>query len=327
MTNIRQAWRARITKWLDQRIPPAAKHQLDLRSIFIFPSRFGWFYLLLCISLFVLGTNYQNNLMLLLCFIMLAIVLINLHASYWNFARLSLTLNAIPPGYANSQVTTTLHLNAAENSESASGELRISTFGNEEHQVIDTNLFQTCELKLQLPQRGIHKLPRLTIESFFPLGLYRCWTHLDFATQLIAFPAPQPCELKLYALQEENEEEGALVAQPGTEDFEGLRRYVVGDSLNRVAWKHVAKQQWLSKNFESNASVSGYLKLPMVDAVNLETELSKLAHQINLCSQQNISFGLELGGQKLHPATGEAHRVKCLTALAAYPDKLSTVIP
>ena len=110
VNSIRQAWRERMTAWLDRRIPPAPGHQLDLRSIFIIPSRFGWLYLLLCISLFVLGTNYQNNLMLLLCFIMLAILLINLHASYWNFARLSLNLKAIPPGYADSQVSTKLLL-------------------------------------------------------------------------------------------------------------------------------------------------------------------------------------------------------------------------
>ncbi|MDM7861178.1 DUF58 domain-containing protein [Alteromonas sp. ASW11-36] len=326
LANLQRAWRKRMDDWLNRRIPAAHKQQLDLRSIFILPSRFGWLYLLLCISLFVLGTNYQNNLMLILCFVMLAILLINLHASYWNFARLCLMLKAIPPGYANSQVTAKLHLNAAEHQKSASGEIRVSTFGDDEYQVIDADCVQSVDLKLQLPERGIHRLPRLTIESFFPLGLYRCWTHLDFNTHLVVFPAPQRCELKLYALPDENEQEGSLVAQPGTEDFEGLRRYVVGDNLNRVAWKHVAKQQqWLSKNFESYASVSGFLKLPMVDAVNLEQELAKLAHQINVCSQQNVSFGLDLGGQKLAPATGEAHRIKCLTALAAYPDNTSEV--
>jgi hypothetical protein len=43
--------------WLDKRIPQAKQFQLDMRSIFIFPSKFGFLALCLCLTLFLLGTN------------------------------------------------------------------------------------------------------------------------------------------------------------------------------------------------------------------------------------------------------------------------------
>ena len=64
-----------IRKWLDKRIPAANEFQLSHRSIFIFPAKFGALFLALCALLFLLGTNYQNNLMLLLCYFLVALFL------------------------------------------------------------------------------------------------------------------------------------------------------------------------------------------------------------------------------------------------------------
>ena len=88
MTVLQGYW----NKWLNKRIPAATQHHLNHQNIFIFPAKFGLLFLSLCVLLFLLGTNYQNNLMLLLCYFLLAIFLVNLLASYINFARIDLQI-------------------------------------------------------------------------------------------------------------------------------------------------------------------------------------------------------------------------------------------
>ena len=312
-----------MMNWLERRIPPAHQHQLNMRSIFILPSTFGWMYIGLCICLFLLGTNYQNNIMLLLCFLLVAIFLLNLHASFWNFARLNLSVNAIPAGYQGDQVEAKLTLTEPNcYSDKFNGVLTISEYKSQDSISIDCLDLTEIQLPILLSKRGVHHLPRITLSSLFPFGLYKCWTHIDFDRQLLVYPLPIPTELSLLSLnQAENDSQGgSLITNSGSDDFAGLKPYMLGDSLQRISWKHVAKQQqWVSKSFESETSVIGWLRLPVVATTDLETALSKLTYQIGLCSQRNITYGLDLGTEKIPPSSGELHRKHCLLALARYP--------
>lgn len=327
LTPLRSAWRARIVQWLDKRIPAQHEHQLGLSSIFIFPSRFGWLFLVLCLALFLLGTNYQNNLMLILCYLMVSLFLLNLHAAYWNFARLCLRVNAIPNGYAGDR--SSFHLSTANPNEArrCKGSIHVSEYGHSFSHVLDCDSAQQFDLPIENPKRGIHRFPRLTISSYYPLGLYRCWTHLDFKRQLIVYPKPLPARLNIQWQEDAQHGEQGLKSRSGHDDFAGLKPYQPGDSLQRVAWKHVAKHQaWQSKAFDSDVAASGWLSLPSaVNANEIEQTLSQLADQINQCSRNDVKFGLELGTVRIEPASGESHRVECLTALAAYPKRLSGV--
>ncbi|MEC9169935.1 MAG: hypothetical protein VX551_11150, partial [Pseudomonadota bacterium] len=85
----------RLLKWLDRRVPASHEHHLNGNSIFILPSGFGWSFIILSLCLFLLGTNYQNNLMLLLSYLCLSIMLLTLFYTHQNFARLA--LKATPP--------------------------------------------------------------------------------------------------------------------------------------------------------------------------------------------------------------------------------------
>ncbi|MBT0587311.1 DUF58 domain-containing protein [Alteromonas oceanisediminis] len=314
-----------MKRWLSQRIPPANRHRLTMRSIFILPSRFGWMFLLLCVGLFILGTNYQNNIMLLLCYLLVAIFLINLHASYWNFARLDISIDPIASGYAGEQSPLQLRIHPTNAKQAAVGKLQIANFNQPQSLSIDLipqqpgNPTQVCQLSVDLPKRGVFQFPRITLSSFYPLGLYRCWTHLDFDREIVVYPTPLPCTLQLHQTGVDNEDASGLTTVVGHDDFAGLTPYVVGDSLNRIAWKQVAKQQnWVSKSFDSHHAVTGWLVLPTVSTEQLETALSKLAFQINQCTREGIQFGLLLGRQRIAPASGDQHRHACLRALAEF---------
>ena len=148
--------------------------------------------------------------MLLLCFLLVAIFLLNLHASFWNFARLNLSVNAIPAGYQGDQVEAKLKLTEPNcYSDKFNGVLTISEYKSQDSISIDCLDLTEIQLPILLSKRGVHHLPRITLSSLFPFGLYKCWTHIDFDRQLLVYPLPIPTELSLLSLnQAENDSQG-----------------------------------------------------------------------------------------------------------------------
>jgi uncharacterized protein (DUF58 family) len=346
MTVLQSYW----NKWLNKRIPAATQHHLNHHNIFIFPAKFGLLFLALCVLLFLLGTNYQNNLMLLLCYFLLAIFLVNLLASYINFARIDLQIGKCPEVFVGDNLHIPLWLNANNDGASpANGLLHFKfqatkrkspkkTKALEHHPttLVDANAFTNpINLSQKCQQRGELRLPRVSIESFYPLGLYRCWTHLAFTHQITVFPKPLPCEIQLHVSEHSSAKKSGEIAneQTGHDDFSHLKAYQLGEPLNHVAWKQLAKGRGMvSKQFSSIGNHTGWLKLSneyknkTLSHLNigletaLEKELGELCYQVIELSRTQRTFGLDLGTQCIAPNSGSGHRLACLHALAYFPD-------
>ncbi|MEP1445105.1 MAG: DUF58 domain-containing protein [Paraglaciecola sp.] len=349
MTVINNYW----NKWLDKRIPAAAQHQLNHHSIFILPAKFGVLFLSLCVLLFLLGTNYQNNLMLLLCYFLLAMFLVNLLASYINFARINLKIGKCPEVFVDDNLHIPLWLNTNNSDNAAHGLLHFKFQKTKQKSrksiktrvlpvttVVDADLFSNpINLSQKCQQRGKLTLSRVTIESFYPLGLYRCWTHLAFTHQITVFPKPIPCEIQLHLSEHNRTNDNAASANvlSGHDDFSHLKTYQLGEPLNHVAWKQLAKGRGMvSKQFDSAGHQLGWLKLssdyakrPLLNSNNdsvaaLEKELSKLCYQVMELSRLQQTFGLDLGDHCIAPNNGNDHRLACLQALANFPNGNAT---
>jgi uncharacterized protein (DUF58 family) len=298
-------------KWLNKRIPAATQHQLNHQNIFIFPAKFGLFFLSLCLLLFLLGTNYQNNVMLLLCYFLLALFLINLLASYINFAQIDLQIGKCPEVFVGDNLTIPLWLNANNHDTCPTNGLLYFKLQVVEHlsfkhlplkhtkrqrsqsvtriDVNDDAFSNPINLSQKCQQRGKLTLSRVTVESFYPLGLYRCWTHLAFIHNVSVFPKPVPCEIQLYANEHHSTKKSTQWGdeQSGHDDFSHLKAYQLGESLNHVAWKQLAKGRGMvSKQFTTTGQHTGWLKLSFehknhaLSQSNAESE--KLANKITL---------------------------------------------
>lgn len=331
--------------WLDKRIPAASLHRLNHKNIFIFPSKFGGLFLLLCVLLFLLGTNYQNNLMLLLCYFLLSLFLINLLVSYINFARIELQIGKCPEVFVGDNLHLPLWLNADNTSQAPpSGILRfrfqepkskaLKKLKNASATEIDADAFSNpVHLSHRCQKRGKLNLSRVTVDSAYPLGLYRCWTHLAFTHQVMVYPKLIPCDIRLLNADHKSaKKRGQQNQQSGHDDFSHLKAYQLGEPLHHVAWKHLAKGRGMvSKQFSSQGSQIGWLKLNQptnykniqqrLDA--LEIELGKLCYQVIELSRTGQTFGLDLGSQCIAPSSGAAHRTACLTSLACFTSQSS----
>ena len=364
MTLLQSYW----NKWLNKRIPAATFHRLNHNNIFIFPAKFGLLFLTLCVLLFLLGTNYQNNLMLLLCYFLLAIFIVTLLTSYINFARIDLQIGKCPEVFVGDNLHIPLWLNAHIDDDclatsSVNGLLHFKFQATKQksnkktqsqhdqlNTLVDTDTFSNpINLSQKCHQRGELILSRVSVESFYPLGLYKCWTHLAFIHQITVFPKPHPCKIQLYVSEHNSAKKSGEAAneQAGHDDFSHLKAYQLGESLNHVAWKQLAKGRGMvSKQFSSVGNHIGWLKLSAKYKNNtlsrnskslkttlnndvllnialekdaLEKELGKLCYQVIELSRTQRTFGLDLGAQCIAPNSGAGHRLACLNALAYFP--------
>ena len=303
-----------LQRWLNARSPANSQHTLNQKSIFIFPSRFGFVYLFVCIFLYTLGTNYQNNLILLLAFTLIGFFITSIIYSYSNLSGLTIKSTQVLPMYANDSSHIALFLSDCINRNAL-------TFRFKNQRSTTLELAKEHD-KVQVPfkatQRGKINPQRVTIISYFPLGLLRCWTQLDMDLELLIYPEPIDDHVPLLSIDEGEGQQHHSCDQ--LNEFEGIKDHIAGESLSRISWKHVARTQHklVSKHFNDIDTTPKWLALSHVQGDDLEQRLSKLTFAVDLYSQQQATFGLALNGVKIEPSNGEQHRLQCLEALALY---------
>ena len=340
----KQRYKRRWMTWLDKRIPPNESVQMSLNSIFILPTGFGWSFIVMAFCLFLLGTNYQNNLMLLLCYLMLSIMLLALFYSHQNFARLALKAQHIQGFHCHEQGEFPVQV-VAHNEHPGKccyGTLQISWLLSTSHAPNAKKIYyefplngdvsassaqrDTLDIPLSIAHRGKYCLPRLTIACDFPLGLFKCWTHLDFKAWVTVYPEPLEGRVNVAQQEADGEQSSLAPSLSGTADFYALTDYEVGQPLNRVAWKHVAKNgSWVIKQFTTSLSDNHIVSVP--PSFNVEEAVSILTHQVLLLHGQQKNYGIKYRSIDIPPSNGRAHLLACLEALAVVENRNSAETP
>ncbi len=194
LQNIRLVIEQRFKRWLAKRMPVNVTQTLTQRNVFIFPTKFGFAYLFFDLVLFLLATNYQNNLILLMSFLLGSLFITSMLNSFFNLSGLTIsTLNKqeyLASTFVNQPKLFDFELQTRQ----VKIQLELMFLDNQHVNQASVNVQQVSADKtiVQVPfianQRGKHRLPRLRIQSFYALGLFKTWTRLDFGLELLVFP-------------------------------------------------------------------------------------------------------------------------------------------
>jgi uncharacterized protein (DUF58 family) len=169
------------------------------------------------------------------------------------------------------------------------------------------------------PRRGLLRCGRVEVFTRYPVGLFHAWSYVDFNLHVIVYPKPDPMAGTPPAQSRSASEEGIPVA--GDEEFNMLRSYRPGDAPKLIAWKALAREQGLlTKEFSAMASSELWLDWQEAHGPDVEHRLSVLTHWVIQAERFGQSYGLRLPGVKIPPARGEAHRTRCLEALALFQE-------
>ncbi|MEM7083627.1 MAG: DUF58 domain-containing protein [Pseudomonadota bacterium] len=289
--------------------------KLGNNRLYILPSRSGLVFALMLLVMLLGSMNYNNSMGLGLSFFLGSIMLVTMHHCHRNLLGLSVTYQVPAPVFAKQHAK--VHV-ALHNTLTHTRSDIVAHLEHTDERAVNVEPQQSTCVTLNVPAitRGVHTLPRLSIRSRYPAGLFRTWTWIYWDAKLLVYPEPigdQPFPGTGYG------DESSSTPGAGDEDFAELRSYQRGDPLNRVAWKHYARTGQLhSKSFEGSAGVELWLDWSAVAAHDPEERLSQLCVWVMDADERQLNYGLRLPGTEHRPDTGAAHRNRCLKALALY---------
>ncbi len=290
------------------------------RRIYILPTRLGLMYAVAVIAMGVGGMNYGNNLALMLSFLLAALGFVAMHHTHRNLAGLRIHALANEPVFAGQQ----LHIQLAI--ENPSLQLRLglqAVINNSEDPahsqsvMVNGDTPTTLQLPLTSQRRGWLQIDRLTISTRYPFGLFRGWTVLHLPIRCLVYPRPSERSNTPPPTQFDSRHTQDM--HRGDEEFAGLRSFHPGDSPRRIAWKAYAREQGLMVKQYAGTSISTCMfDWDALAGLDTELRLSRLCRWVLDSHQQGIAYGLKLPGFNAAPALREAHRSRCLQALALF---------
>lgn len=287
---------------------------LQPRRIFILPTRAGLGFAGLLLVMLLGAINYANNLVFGLTFLLTGLGLVSMLHSYRNLAHLQVRAGQGRPGFVGERIEFQLWLRPNDGRPRYALTLQAADAATLTTVSLGGN---AAWLQRQAHQRGPLSLGLVTISSNYPLGLFHAWSRVAFDHTELAYPKPAPPGPPPPSLTDGKNQTG--IRQTGAEDFRGLRPYRIGDSLRHVHWKALAREQGLlTKEFGSHQADSGWLDFAATAEPDPEARLRRLCRWVLEAERTQVTYGLRLPGLVIAPARGNAHRDRCLAALAGF---------
>jgi len=303
----------RVRRRRDVRPPPFV---LAYRDIFILPTAFGFGFAGMLVFTALGGLNFNNNLALLLVFVLGALAQMTTLLAYRNLVGIEVLGLRAEPVFAGDRAHFHLDLgnDAARHRfmvEAAPADARAGDCRD-----LAPERKTTLELSAPTERRGWLAAPVLRLETRYPLGLFRAWSWLFTGGRCLVYPRPAQDPPPLPATGDGRS--GAARKGEGDQVF-GLRNYRAGDPLKHIAWRTSARHDQLyTRQMETPRESACILEFRRLNGMDTERRLSVLTAWVLLAEHRQLSYGLELPGRSLPPASGPAHRAACLEALALF---------
>ncbi|MEO7392531.1 MAG: DUF58 domain-containing protein [Ramlibacter sp.] len=310
--------RGRFRQWWQARLPLADTTTLTQRNVYILPTRPGFMLGATLLLLLVASINYQLNLGYLLTFLLAGSAVVGMYVCHGTLRGLTLNLLAPDPQFAGASATLSVVLTNDRPSVRYGIGLAVLDATHEDRWVwADVpGLGQgTVQVAFNPERRGLHHVPPLTAETRFPLGTFRVWTVWRPAAQVVVYPAPEAFPPPLPPGEPRAGGAAASRAQNSGE-FDGVRAYRRGDPLKLVVWKKAAKaDELVSRDTQQAQRYELWLDFAAAGP-GTEHKLSRLTAWVLKADRLGVDYGLRLPGEEIKPASGEAHKRRCLEALA-----------
>lgn len=311
--------RRRFRAWWQARLPLSDSMALTQRNVYILPTRPGLMLAATLLVLLVASINYQLNLGYLLTFLLAGSAVVGMHVCHATLRGLTLTLSPPDPVFAGQQAPVRIVLTNERKATRYGIGLAVLDVTHDDHWAwtdVPGQGMATVSVAFQPLQRGLHRVPPLTAETRFPLGTFRVWTVWRPAAQVLVYPAPEALPPPLPEGEPRAGIAGASRAHSAGE-FDGVRAYRRGDPLKLVVWKKAAKaDELVSRDNQQAQRRELWLDFTRAGSADTEARLSRMAAWVLQADKLGVDYGMRLPGQQIAPDSGEAHKRRCLEALA-----------
>lgn len=313
------------TTWMRTATPVDKATTLSRRHIYILPTRFGWLFGVLLITLLIGSINYSISLGFAFTFLLAGFGSISMLYTWRNLANLHIQMVEAPAVFAkelsvfeciiierNHRARFAIHVQFSEK----------NSFSNKTNHLADTLIDVQADaqtrFRLSYPTltRGWLSMPRIKLSTEFPVSFFNVWAYAALDAQCLVYPTPVDKSTILPSLDASGST-GNQRTPVGDDDFAGHRNYQFGDSPKRVDWKASSREQGMfTKQFQGEAVSTLWLDWDAATGDNIETRISQLTRWVIDAEKTQANYGLRLPHATIQPNHGQPHYHACLTALA-----------
>ena len=289
---------------------------LDRRRVYVLPTRFGFFYMALALTMCIGALNYNNNPALLLGLSLIGAGLASLLYAHLQLSGLRADSIGAEPVPAGEPLQLRIACSVRDARPRAG--LRVAVGAASATLSVPASGGGIACLPLPTRRRGWQETGRIEVSSIRPLGLARAWSWIRPEEPLLVHPTP---EAEAPPLPD--------VALAGTrsrphftgEDLHLLRDYQPGDPMRTIAWKPSARHgQLMSRTWEHPHGDEIAFDWHAL-ALPHEARIRRLARWVDMAEREGRRYALQLPMQPLiGPGNGHDHLHACLRALALMPE-------
>ncbi len=322
--------RARFRTWWQSKMPLADSITLTQRNVYILPTRPGLMLGVTLLVLLVATINYQLNLGYLLTFLLAGSALVGMHVCHGTLRGLSTHLTPPTPQHAGTAAVFDVRLHNDRRSVRYGIGLSVLHPVGSDTQAhwawtdVPAQGSSTVQVAFTPPRRGLHRLPTLTAETRFPLGTFRVWTVWRPAAQMLVYPAAESHPPPLPSGEPRSGGAAAAARAQSSGEFDGVRGYQRGDPMKIVVWKKAANAmggdgysgELVVRDTQQAQRHELWLDLTRAGPGDVEQKLSRLCAWVLQADRLALDYGLRLPALEVKPGSGEAHKRRCLEALA-----------
>jgi len=315
----------RFIRWALRVHPPEpAPVVLTQRRVYVLPTRAGIGYAASLVVMLLGAMNYNLSLGYALTFLLAGLGVTAILHSFRNLAHLELAPGRTEPVFAGDIARFTLLLHNNRNDERRQIQIRTAGGTSAGAEIVDVAKRSSTAVRLGVaaPERGWLALPRVTIDTTWPLGLIRAWAYAMPDARCLVYP--KPANPAVPPPPASGGRAGGTPQTPaGSEDFLALRGHQLADPPRHVAWKTAARlgadAPLMTKQYADPAAETIWLDWDALPpTMPAEERLSWLTRWVLDAHAAGLSWGLRLPGTRLAPAGGDAHLHSCLRHLALH---------
>jgi hypothetical protein len=192
----------RFASWLEFKLPRKDHLTLNHRNLYILPSRAGWSFAAVFLVLLLASINEQINLGYALSFLLGGTAMAALYQTHGNLHGVSLKLLSMRSVHAEQVLRVGITLTNEHRKLGRFGLLVTAgprapegtTEGPGCQQDVELMPGSDCTIEVDVATtaRGWLNLPRITIETRYPLGLFRAWAYWRPQSRILIWPALDP---------------------------------------------------------------------------------------------------------------------------------------
>jgi uncharacterized protein (DUF58 family) len=288
---------------------------LAQRRVYILPTRQGLTFGLSLILMLIGSINYNLSLGYVLTFLLAGMGLVSILHTFRNLAHLYVSAGRVDPVFAGDAAQ--FELQFENHRPVPRHSIKLACEGAVASCNIPAGRTEPARVAVHAAARGWLQLPRVTLDTRYPLGLFRAWSYVQPEMRALVYPKPDDSPLPLPVAVPDSGD--SVLAGTGTDDFAGIRPYRSGDSPRHIAWKSVARgQAMVTKVFSGRSSSELWFDWDSLPDLGMEAKLSRLTRWVLLADQYALHYGLKLPGLEVPLGHGEAQREQCLKELALH---------